>query len=544
MKEITRIHLAKVAYDIELDAKKDIQNYIAALERYAEDSELLDDIEIRITELLAERGVQAGGVITKDDVAAVRTQLGEPSDFAPEGTEIDIRTLNDEPRRIYRDVDGAILGGVLSGFARFFGIDPLWVRLLFIVVLFASFGTALVIYLILWLITPPARTAAEKLRMDGQPVTLASIKALGERAEPAASEAALVVRRILRISTGLALVAGAIAALGMVATVAAKLFFGTTHYGPLPAGQQWTESWWVVTAFGLFAVAGILLSALCIILANAAFRRHWSRRTGTTVVTVILAGSLLFLGGLGTAWYGMWQEEARLNELLQTSGAKLPANFKNVTEITIDGDNDMYIPVTIDYTVSDSLRYEFDALPGIKPQFEVSDDGVSATVRFDITDEQRGKFNWWRAPSVLRIYGPELKSINVKDGDVLYDNEKDQDSLTIFGETGSFRLSGSYKNIQITSEDAANINLGGATIENLDATVSGGYVDAGVVRTLTVTQPDICTAYGARNNRNRLEVQAVSSGTLTYNGAEKPAATIQNNCGSIIVEDSETEEES
>ena len=85
MKEITRIHIAKTAYDIELAAKKAIEKYITALERYADDPELLGDIEIRITELLKERGVQAGGVITADDVAAVRAQLGEPSEFLPEG---------------------------------------------------------------------------------------------------------------------------------------------------------------------------------------------------------------------------------------------------------------------------------------------------------------------------------------------------------------------------------------------------------------------------------------------------------------------------
>ncbi len=126
MKEITRIHIAKVAYDIELDAKKDIQHYIGALERYAEDQEILDDIEIRITELLAERGVAAGAVIAKDDVAAVRTQLGEPREFAPEGgpaAVADVETTEASPRRLYRDRDAAVLGGVLAGIGRFFRID-------------------------------------------------------------------------------------------------------------------------------------------------------------------------------------------------------------------------------------------------------------------------------------------------------------------------------------------------------------------------------------------------------------------------------------
>ena len=72
MKEITRVHIAKVAYDIEVLAKKAIEKYIGSLERYADDPELLTDIEIRITELLADRGVLPGGVISSDDIAAVK----------------------------------------------------------------------------------------------------------------------------------------------------------------------------------------------------------------------------------------------------------------------------------------------------------------------------------------------------------------------------------------------------------------------------------------------------------------------------------------
>src|SRR5690606_21362044 len=117
------------------------------LETYAEDAELLSDIEIRITELLAERGVMAGGVITASDVAAVRAQLGEPSDFAGEDVGSKEPVPDEEPRRVYRDEDEAVLGGVLAGFAKFFGIDALWVRLAFIVLLLASFGTALLLYL-------------------------------------------------------------------------------------------------------------------------------------------------------------------------------------------------------------------------------------------------------------------------------------------------------------------------------------------------------------------------------------------------------------
>jgi hypothetical protein len=119
MKEITRIHIAKNPYDIEIDAKKALQKYINRLESYTDDAELLEDVEIRVTELLAERGIDANGVITSEDVTAIRTQLGEPEEFLEEGDIAvgkDVRIEGDEPsRKLYRDKDEAILGGVMSG---------------------------------------------------------------------------------------------------------------------------------------------------------------------------------------------------------------------------------------------------------------------------------------------------------------------------------------------------------------------------------------------------------------------------------------------
>ncbi len=352
MKEITRIHLAKVAYDIEVDAKKDIQQYIAALEKYANDSELLSDIEIRITELLAERGVAAGGVITKDDVVAVRERLGEPSEFAPEGESLAVDPeVIDEPRRVYRDLDGALLGGVLAGFARFFGIDALWVRLIFIVLLPASFGSITIIYLLLWWVIPPARTAAEKLRMSGKPVTLASIKQLGEQAQPAVNNSARVLQGILAIGTGVVLMltgVGALigtAAVGLRASFAAPEDFGLATNSPAV---------WVMLV--LAVVAGLLFATLCFILANATFRRHWDRRTTTAVVAIIIAGIVAFSSAIGVGAVAYYSERDRMNELRKTTSVDLPGNFKGVKSLKIEKHDDLAVGMRIEYIVSDKNR--------------------------------------------------------------------------------------------------------------------------------------------------------------------------------------------
>ncbi|MCA0426153.1 MAG: PspC domain-containing protein [Bacteroidetes bacterium] len=78
-------------------------------------------------------------------------------------------------RRLFRDPDNRVLSGVSSGLAAYFGLDVVWIRLAFVVALFA-FGSGFWLYIILWAITPKAQTAADKLMMRGEPVDIKSIE--------------------------------------------------------------------------------------------------------------------------------------------------------------------------------------------------------------------------------------------------------------------------------------------------------------------------------------------------------------------------------
>ncbi len=544
MKEITRIHIAKTAYDIEIDAKKELEAYIKELEHYASDPEILDDIEIRVTELLAEHGVAAGGVITKKDVAAVRAQLGEPTDFAAEDVEMYGATEDTEPRRVYRDEDGAVLGGVLAGFGKFFGVDPLWVRLVFIVLLFASFGTALLVYLILWLIVPPAQTAAEKLRMSGRSVTLASIKELAGTEEQR-SEKAVVMQRILGGMTGAILVLLAVGGLMAIAAVVVGVQFG---FGPgeiVPVADRWIySSWWFMTAMGLFIVSGLLFSALCFILASAAFRRQWSKRIGVAVVAIIASGFVVFVSGVGTGIYGVASEQARIDRLHQNTWGAVPENFNGIKTFTFT-DTGIEGAVPVQYIVSDTPRYELDAFPGVEPRFEVADDGLSAKVRLVNTDG--GANRNARSPfgslgfgmTVLRVYGAALDGVEAASVGSLasYHNEVGQAKLAVKMHSGSsFNLEGKYDTVHVAGDTSASVSLEDAVISELYVE-GGGRVTAGVVRLLSVTQPEVCAAGNYHQGIHFVQVYGISGGTFIYNGKEEPARTISNSCGRVVVGD-------
>lgn len=186
MNEVTRIRLGRIAYDIDINAKKELEKYSRAIRKsLGQDSDVYDDIEIRMTEILADQGIQAGEVITLNEVLAIESQLGQPGDFASDsnnsGAEADTdNSDNSEPhakatKKYYRDVEHALAGGVLAGLSAYTGIDVTILRLIFVGLCFISFGTFFLVYIIVWMVAPPALTVGEKLEMRGEPVDLASI---------------------------------------------------------------------------------------------------------------------------------------------------------------------------------------------------------------------------------------------------------------------------------------------------------------------------------------------------------------------------------
>jgi phage shock protein PspC (stress-responsive transcriptional regulator) len=132
-------------------------------------------------------------VITSGDVKAIRKQLGEPRDF---GDDEDSPELEDEPRserKYYRDTDNAVLGGVMAGLAAYMGWDVTLLRVLAVVLaIVPSWGTLVIVYIVVWICAPAARTVSEKMTMRGEAINLDSIKQsakkFGEKAEAAGRE--------------------------------------------------------------------------------------------------------------------------------------------------------------------------------------------------------------------------------------------------------------------------------------------------------------------------------------------------------------------
>lgn len=547
MKEITRVHIAKQAYDIEVGAKKDLEQYMERLELYAGDAEILADIEIRMTELLAEHGTTKDGVITMSDIAVLRERLGEPEDFAEDGdvTALPARADAKPRRRLYRDQDKAVLGGVLSGMATYLGINPLWTRLIFIVLLIPSFGTMLILYAVLWIALPPARTAAEKLELEGKPVTLAAIKQRSEAVVESVKQntTAQTVQKVLLFCLGVFFSVAAVGALIAVATASA-LVFGigdSAGWNEMALELEPIGLFWL--SYGLFVLSGLLFAALNAVLATATFTRHWTKRIGIAVVSIILAGIVAFSGAVGSMRYGGWQARETIRQSMTTTDTPLPVAFAEAKKLTIDTSRVPSIgsPAVI-YIVSEGTpRAELSHPKNGAPKLDVTQHGDEAKLTVSLDDTTR----WYQYHDpVVRVYGPALDELAVHGGGVKYTTSTDQDTLSLVA-TGGGSLSveeGRFEAIHARTEAGSRIDLDHASIRTLNVVTDGGSVEAGVVRSLSVSQPDACPASsdGYRSSENMVEIEGVSSGEVNYNGSVRAITSAQKldtPCGVVVIGD-------
>jgi phage shock protein PspC (stress-responsive transcriptional regulator) len=171
MKKIIQINLSGRAISIEEPAYEKLQQYIQQLRQHfaSEESkeEILNDIEGRISELLQEKLQRGLDAITETELEEVIASIGRPEDFS-DANELNAPTgptqATYQQKRLYRDTDDKILGGVCSGIASYFGIDPTIVRLLFAIITFGGFGTGFLIYIALWILLPKQSLRGQSAR--------------------------------------------------------------------------------------------------------------------------------------------------------------------------------------------------------------------------------------------------------------------------------------------------------------------------------------------------------------------------------------------
>lgn len=186
MKKTLTVNLGGTVYNIDEDAYGLLDNYLNNLRYHfrSEDGadEIVGDMEERISELFNEYLSAGIRVITLTQVEEVIIRMGKPEELDGDisGENADASTTEATstkkgPRRLFRNPDDRILGGVLSGIAAYLDWNATLVRCAFIAVVFFSYGWLAFFYLVAWIILPKASTATEKLQMRGEPVNVETI---------------------------------------------------------------------------------------------------------------------------------------------------------------------------------------------------------------------------------------------------------------------------------------------------------------------------------------------------------------------------------
>ncbi len=170
------INIGGIVFHVDEDAYDKLARYIREIRRQfknkSDNDEIIKDIESRIVELFQEKLNDKKDIITLEDVDDVINTMGKPRDFSDEENDPYVRQVF--RKRLFRDIDNRMIGGVCSGLGAYFKLDPVIFRIAFIIA--TIFGVTIFVYLIMWLIIPPARTIEEKLEMQGDPVTLSNIE--------------------------------------------------------------------------------------------------------------------------------------------------------------------------------------------------------------------------------------------------------------------------------------------------------------------------------------------------------------------------------
>ena len=175
------INISGVIFHIDEDAYNLLKTYLDSIHHYFASfegsNEIISDIESRIAEIFLSKLNQTKQVIILEDVESLIRTMGSVKDFKAAEEEIKDEAPYEEHeddyssssastvKKLYRDVNRRIISGVAAGIARYFGIDPLWIRLILILLVLGSYGIVLIIYIILWIVLPEDSSLTDDIKV-------------------------------------------------------------------------------------------------------------------------------------------------------------------------------------------------------------------------------------------------------------------------------------------------------------------------------------------------------------------------------------------
>lgn len=317
MKEVKKCSISGIAFTMDVDAYEALDAYLESLKKSYKDTpdgaEIVADIEARIAELILSTQDNTR-VVEKPLMLNIIAQMGSAEDISEESSDRDLQCETPRiPRRLYRDTENAKLGGVCAGIGKYFDIDPVWVRLgLFLPLLLSAFGSIhflfwlgpvfgnlfgifVICYFIMWFAVPAARSARQKLEMNGERITVQSISEVttaaaasnepDAKAKPIVAEAVSLFGKIvvilLKIIAGIIVFGLIMGACALVIGLIALLIGGPeqVHLDKLADFSLW------VPVLGIFIVLIPVILMIYVLMCLIASRKPG----GKTLLIIFLA---------------------------------------------------------------------------------------------------------------------------------------------------------------------------------------------------------------------------------------------------------------
>ncbi len=327
MKKTVSVNIKGLNFMIEEDAYELLHQYMHRLEAsfagQKGGKDIVEDIELRIAELCQNYLSDKKQVIEKEDIETIIKALGQPEDFLDEEENAGQRSYSEqqtsgEDKRLYRDIENAKIAGICAGLSNYFNIDVIVVRVIFLLFFFFGFGVP--IYIILWIILPKAASSIDRLRMQGKPITVDSVKEeIGQAADRFTTSSKSFADKLRKDEnltkrfSSIGRLITSVLGFGLIITgvffliIFLVLFFGGLRFIPVHGEEGFlsfsqlgelllSDSGDVVMAWlGIFLVA---FSVILFLVSNGTFlvlrhRSKWAKISSVTLISLGIIGSVL-----------------------------------------------------------------------------------------------------------------------------------------------------------------------------------------------------------------------------------------------------------
>jgi len=371
MNKTVTINIAGLVFHIDEDAYNKLDSYINAVRnsiQQDEKEEIIADIEARIAELFSERIDSQTGVIRMSNVDEIINIMGKPEDYIIEEETFDSKknfqsSVNfKQPRKVYRDGDKRILGGVCAGLGHYLNVDVVWIRIIF-VLLFFLYGLSTLVYFILWIIIPKARTVADVLEMKGEPVNISNIEKQFRQGishsyqtlKTNGKSAADIIRKIIGITL---IVFGA---MGTFGSFFVPFAFNHQHNRMSDSMLYYNDSIWGLPfwtlSLSLFLVSCLLFVLLILLGVKIAYPKVKHIGLIAIVLGLIWAVALFFFTyGMINTNISQLKSKKTISESLEKkiSQADLMLGTNDTLKLIFDKDSRIF---TINDTVTNGYKY-------------------------------------------------------------------------------------------------------------------------------------------------------------------------------------------